>query len=305
MHRRAKILCVVGLTGIAAMAGWRLWRATAPAKIVLDDAEAVIAGEAGRWLQARMAAVAPIASAEAFEVPTALEAARPMLAEVGLSVSDGQAAVAHAAAMMHRRFVVRDFDAYTRWREEMGYRFFPAERLRQEPVMYDAITLGAGRALRDDEADTKQIWQLYWKNVIEPSAKVVRMDQTAEGSVVLAWKNAEGLALRKPGAPARRAVGAPIATSTPAAPGRGVGLWRGARAGQGWPVWFPPDDVEVRLEAPGTPFVEVAWILQLDDGKFQPFVLDLGMDRQTRRWWTMQWYIPHAERGININTGGL
>ncbi|MGD9691117.1 MAG: hypothetical protein AB7K52_11555 [Phycisphaerales bacterium] len=301
--RRGTIL--IGVVLVASLAGWRLWPFVKSAAPAADQARAALAADGARWLSARAAAATPVQSPESFELAVSIDAVAADLARAGLTRQDARSALAHAAKLMHLRFVDRDFETYTRWREEQGYRFFPPERLRQEPPMRRAIELGAGRALRDDEADSRELWSLYWRNVIEPSARVSALDQTAQGSILLVWRSPEGLALRTR-APARRPVASPIHTGDAHDNERAdLPLWRGAGVGQGWPVWFPPDEVEQRLEAPGTPFIEAAWVLRLEDGRVQPFALDMGMDPLTRRWWVMQWYVPHVERGVLINTGGL
>jgi hypothetical protein len=294
---------------VAVVAVWRLWPvATAPGAIhsgrVLESGEAEMIADAKAWLAERFKSVTPIAGPEAFESPAAIDAAGPMLAAAGLTREDAQAAMAHASALMHARFVVRDGAAYTKWRREAGYSFFSPSRMRDEPVMREQIEKGAGRSLREDERDSNELWDLYWRNSIESSPRVTAMDQTASGTVMNAWKSTESMALRVK-APARKGAHSMIVTAPVRPVGSTNGRWRGSGTGQGWPLWWPPDDVEARLERAGTCFIEIGWILQTEKGTFQPFILTLGMDPQTRRWWVMQFFVPHIDRGVELNVGGL
>lgn len=308
MPGRVKIWLVVGLTCIAgAVAGWRLWPFAVVQESAVrsgEQATAALASRASEFLRLHARAMRPADSAQAFESASALQAAAPDLSRAGLTPADAQAAMAHAAAMMYARFVEKEYDRYTAWRADAGYRFFPAERLRQDPAYRDAIESGAGRPLRDDEHDTTELWRLYWNNIIESSKPVAEIAQAADGMIMLAWRSADGLGYAK-GGPGRRAVASPIMTTEPDAPGSRVGLWRGETIALGWPVWFPPPDVEARLLKPGTSFIEIAWVLRTQDGKAQPLTMSLAMDPQTRRWWIMQWAIPHAELGVQINMGGV
>jgi hypothetical protein len=267
------------------------------------EAKESLKRRAAAFLRPRIDAVTPVTSAASFESADAVKAAGAELAQVGLSESDAQAAMSHAAAMMHHLFVEQSYDATTAWRTAQGYEFFPPARLRQEPVYRDDIERVAGRRLRDDEKDSKDLWRLYWMNGIAKGPRVVGVDQTPSGVVMFAWKST-GLATRTT-APSRRSASGPIMTTPPETPGSRVELWRGAEIGQGWPLWFPPDDVEARLEQPGVRFIEIAWVVKLEGGVFQPFVLDLGMDPMTRRWWIMQWSHPHLEPGAAFIGGGV
>ncbi|NUQ68330.1 MAG: hypothetical protein HUU18_08640 [Phycisphaerales bacterium] len=308
MSGQLKTWLIVGLVCAAgAVAGWRLWPFAVHSKTTsqgADPAYADLAFKANEFLRHHMGTLKPADSVRAFESAHAVEAAAADLSRAGLSKTDAEAAMAHAAAMMHVRFIDKNYDRYTAWRTDAGYRFFPAERLRQDPAYRDAIESGAGRALRDDEHDTTDLWRLYWNNVIEPSGRVVEVAQAADGMILLAWKSAEGLGYAK-GGPGRRAVASPIMTTEPGAPGSRVGLWRGGTITLGWPVWFPPPEVEARLLRPGTSFIEIAWVVRTHDGKVQPLTMSLAMDPQTRRWWIMQWTIPHTELGVQINMGGV
>ncbi|MBL8759201.1 MAG: hypothetical protein JNK35_12310 [Phycisphaerae bacterium] len=297
------------MVGVALLAAWRLWpAATGPGAIesgrVLEAGEAEMIADAKSWLEERFKSVTPITGRESFESAAALDAAGAMLASAGLTRADAEAALAHASALMHARFVVRDGAAYTRWRREAGYVFFPVSRMRDEPVMREQIERGAGRALRDDEQDSGAMWEAYWRNSIETSPRVTAMDPTADGTIMNAWRAAEGLAHRMK-TPARRGVYSRIVAAPGTKSGTVLGRWRGSGTGQGWPLWLPPDDVEARLERAGTCFIEIGWILQTEQGRFQPFILTLGMDPQTRRWWAMQFFIPHIDRGVELNVGGL
>lgn len=122
--------------------------------------------------------------------------------------------------------------------------------------------------------------------------------------ILLAWKTKEGLAFDK-GGPGRRAVASPIMTTEPDDPESRVGMWRGGTIALGWPVWFPPPDVEARLLQPGTSCIEIAWVLRSQGGKAQPLSVCMMMDPQTQRWWIMQWAIPHMELGVQIDLGGV
>lgn len=267
------------------------------------EAQNVLKSRAAAFLQPRIDAVTPVTSPESFESADAVRAASADLAGSGLSETDAQAAMAHASAMMHSLFVDRDYGRFTARRAEQGYEFFSPARLRREPSYRDDIEKVAGRRLRDDETDSKELWRLYWANGIAKGPRVIGVDQTPGGVVMFAWKSS-GLA-HKATAPSRRSASGPIVTTPPETPGSRVELWRGAQVGQGWPLWFPPDDVEARLEQPGVSLAEIAWVVKVEGGQCQPIVLELGMDPQTRRWWIMQFSLPHIERGVHLDTGGI
>ncbi len=304
-----RVVFAVVIVAIALIAAWRLWPvAAAPGAIhsgrVMESGEAEMIADAKAWLAERLKSVTPIDGPQAFESPAALGAAVPMLAAAGLTPEDAKMVMAHASALMHARFVLRDGAAYTKWRREAGYSFFSPSRMRDEPMMRDLIEKGAGRSLRDDERDSNELWDLFWRNSIQSSPRVTAMDQTAGGTVMNAWKSTESMALRVK-APARKGAYSMIMMAPATSVGTTNGRWRGSGTGQGWPLWWPPDDVEARLERAGTCFVEIGWILQTEKGKGQPFILTLGMDPQTRRWWAMQFFIPHIDRGVELNVGGL
>jgi hypothetical protein len=82
------------------------------------------------WLSARRRHVGPVVGPESFEVPHAVERARPQYQALGLSESDVRAAVQHAGELLYLMFVMRDCAALTRWRLEYGYRYYTIERLR-------------------------------------------------------------------------------------------------------------------------------------------------------------------------------
>lgn len=303
---RAKALLAIALAVVGMLAAWRLWpiATSTPSPTPPNGAQEDLARDAAAFLAKRAASITPIESASAFESPAALDAVAPDLAQAGLTPADARAALAHAASMMYLRYARQDFDAYTAWRRENGYAFFPAERLRKDPVYRNAIERGAGLALRDDEHDTSDLWRLYWTNAIEPGPRFTGVDQSPDGTILLAWKSTESLSLPK-AAPARRAPRSPIMSIEPNTPGSRVGLWRGATIALGWPVWFPPPDVEAHLLKPGTPFIEVGWVLRTETGGVQPFILILAMDTRTRRWWILQFAVPHAENRVRINAGGI
>lgn len=296
----------MGLLGLAALVAWRLWP-FATFKPGTDravvEARDELKRRAAAFLRPRIAAVTPATSPRSFESADAVRDASADLAGSGLSETEARTAMAHASAMMYLLFVDRNYDRFTAWRAEQGYEFFPPARLRQDPSYRDDIEKVAGRRLRDDEADSKELWRLYWTNGIAKGPRVIGVDQTPGGVVMFAWKSS-GLA-HKAKAPSRRSASGPIVTTPPETPGSRVELWRGAEIGQGWPLWFPPDDVEARLEQPGVSLVEIAWVVEIEGGQFQPFVLELGMDPMTRRWWIMQFSLPHIERGVHFDIGGI
>ncbi len=269
---------------------------------VLPAGDPVAIQASSEWLETRARGMVPVSDVEALTRAVCVDKRLNAFGSVGLSRDSAEAAVEHAAQAVWHRFMAKQFDGYTAWREAHGYRFFPADRLRRDRVMSDAIAAGAGRGLGAEEADTRELWGLYWKNVIAPTDHVVSIDGSADGVMFFAWQNRSSLS--RPGlVPARRAVSSPLQTKEggPA----DVHLWRGAGVGQGWPVWFPPDDVEARLNAPGVMIVEVAWVFGSKGGEVQPFAIDLGRDPKTGRWWIMQFYVPHVDRGVRLNTGGL
>lgn len=167
MSRKIKVWLIVGVVCIvAATAVWRLWSLAVAREPVVQDLEQSaldLAHRASEFLERHSRAMGPADSAQAFESASALQVAQPDLELAGLTRADAEAAMAHAAAMMYTRFVEKNYERYTAWRTDAGYRFFPAERLRQDPVYRAAIESGAGRALRDDEQDTTELWRLYCK----------------------------------------------------------------------------------------------------------------------------------------------
>lgn len=293
----------------AGVGAWRMWPATArygpiDSRAAYTEEEVAWAERASGWLRERAAAASPIASAAALAPTEAVEEAWAELAAVGLKRDDARAALEHGAALIHLLFVRRDFEACTRWREDHGYAFCPPARLRAEPMLKESVERVAGRALGDDEADGRDLWRLYWANGVERVPRVTTADQTGRGVIMLASRSAEGLAHRR-ASPLRRAAPSAIAGTPGGSTESRVGYWRGGQSATGWPMWFPPADVDARLQAPGVQFIEIGWVLGTEKGGHQPLVLVLGMDPATRRWWVMQWYLGHVERGVHLQAAGI
>lgn len=313
---RVRVVGVVVLVAVA-LALWRFWPALTGAgadpmatlERSFDEPYRVHADlhrSATAWLAERSRHIAPVRGPEAFQVPHAVTAAGPQIAAAGLAESDVREAVRHAAEMMFLLYVQREPEPYIRGRLSYGYRFFPIGRLRTDAIMRGMIERGAGRALAPDETDTLPIFRDYWANRIGPVPPIAGIDQGPEGGLVLAWREREPLKVREDRPPFRRGIASRIELSLhdPQAPDH-LRLWRGARSGIGWPVWFPPSDVEARFAQEGTAFVEVAWIIRFHDGLTVPVSLTLGMDRQTRRWWIMHFYEHNIERGRGAYLEGL
>jgi hypothetical protein len=299
----AGVVCILGLIG-----GWRLFTASSRDA----DTRAVMARyaekEIGRhadlhraaeaWLRGRDAFILPVTRAEQFVVPDAITRARPQFEAAGLSEREVRAAVEHAAELMHLLFVRRDLEELLRWRADRGYRVFPIDRLRADSIMRQYIERSAGRRLRDDETDALPIWREYWANRARTGriVSISGVDPTPDGAVVMAWRSTESHSMAYSAAPFRHAVWSRIANALndPGAPER-LRLWRGVIEAVGWPDWFPPGDVEPRLEAAGVQFVEAGWVLRFGDGQVLPFSLVLGRDPVTGRWWVMQYYVFHGE----------
>jgi hypothetical protein len=318
--RRPRLrLYAVGLVVAVAvvLALWRFWPALSGsgsdpgqglkrAADELYETHADLHRAATAWLAERSRHVMPVQGPEAFRVPHAVAAAVPQLAGTDLEERDLRAAVDHAAEMMYLLYVRREPEAYIRWRLSYGYRFFPIERLRVDAVYRGMLERGAGRRLGPDETDTLPLFRDYWKNKIAPVPPIEGIDQSPEGGLVQVWRGRESLRYREDQPPFRRGIPSQIRSSLhdPQAPDL-LRLWRGVRSGIGWPVWFPPPEVEARLGQEGTAFVEVAWVVRFHDGLTLPLSLSLAMDRQTRRWWIMQFYEHNIITGKGAHLEGL
>jgi hypothetical protein len=319
MSRAFRSILWVLLPLIALLGGWNLWRlAAAPGppraaastgaeseRAESERAEAERQMEEARreererrertaaWLRSRLPHVRPVTGPESFEVPEAVEAARPQFQAAGLQDRDVRAAVRHAAELLDTLLVQSDPEALTRWRLDYGYRFYPIERLRTSSFARRWIERTAGRKLAPDETDSLPIWRDLCRQMFDQIPPIRGVDAGPDGAIVVVTRSEEGLAVRVPEvAPYRKPTPNRISQSRmdPSAPDLWR-LWSGGGSGVIWPMWFPPDDVDRRLQAPGTAFVEVAYVLQLQDRSLLPLSLVMGMDPVTRRWWLMQYYV--------------
>ncbi len=248
------------------------------------------------WLQSRAPHVGPVVGPESFEVPHAVERARPQLQGYGLSDRDVRTAVRHTAELLHLLFVRRDCDALTRWRLDYGYRFYPIERLRESSIQRRSIERIAQRQLQPHETDSLGLWNDYCRHHLLEKPAIRGLDLSPDGAIVLVTRSEQGLKVPVRTPPYRLSAPSTIGQSTrdPALPEL-LRLWAGGSGAVVWPFWVPPSDVEARLERPGVVFIEIAYVLELGDRTLQPISLVLGMDPSTRGWWVMQCYIPHDE----------
>lgn len=305
---------------IALISAWRLWSAatshsSVPAPLAgLSEQQKIEAareierlqreGEQRRtttdvWLSTRRQHIGPVAGPESFEVPHAVERARPQYQALGLSESDVRAAVRHTAELLHLMFVRCDCDALTRWRLAYGYRYYPIERFRADRHMRRHVEFVAGRSLGPEETDTLALWNDYCRQHLERNSPPIRgVDLAPGGALVLVHASKRSLAVRAPEVPPFR-LNAPSqigqSVDDPHAPAL-LRTWAGSEGRNVWPTWFPPADVEPRLLREGTIFAEVAYVLQLADAELQPISIVLGLDPATRRWWVMQCYVLHNIR---------
>lgn len=328
MPRSAMMVVLSATAVVAAIGAWRLWPIAFPGTPTRSDRPESAGGTdseeaalrdfaeqeraARAWLIERGRHVTPVESVEAFRAPAGISRARRVLPSVGISEQDLRTAVDHAATIMYLRYIRLDFEAYTRWRVEQGYRFSSAERLRGDRHERQAIEYYIGRPLREDELTDDRdrlmlIWREYWAHSIAPTRPLKGVDQTPEGSVVVAWTQSRSLSRGRATPPYRNAARSQIVWGTDDPEESAVlRLWFGTQIGTVWPTWTPPREVEARLEQVGTPMVEVAWVLQLDDGTLRPLSVILAMDRTTRRWWVLQWISLHEYiRGTDLNYAGL
>lgn len=304
---RTTLIAVIALC--SAVIAWRFWAAarSVPATIKTTTNTAEDFADASKtWLVERARAAITIqgpetlSTSEAFEIPT------DRCAAAGVTTSQASAAVRHAAEALYLRFVVKDFDRYTRWRAEHGYRFRPLEELRRDPMMLSMLEGEAGRKLRDNETDPAELWRDIWLHTIDPTAPVTMADVTPNGSLATVWKLPTSLALARVN-PSRKS----FATSLSADPTRPLpprvdpALWRGTSTGQGWPIWLPPPEVEARLVRQGTPCVEVLWTLRTASGATQPLSLVVAYDNLGNRWWIVQFHLMHLQHASPLHGAGL
>lgn len=317
MSRTFRLILWTCVPLIALIGAWRLWSAATSApsgpeglaglseqqkieaareieRLQRETEERRTATES--WLNSRRPHVGPVVGPGSFEVLHAVERARPQYQALGLGESDVRAAVRHAGELLYLMYVRCDCDALTSWRLAYGYRYFPIERLKADRHMRRHIEHVAGRSLGPEETDTLALWRDYCRQRLQPGRPQIRgLDLAPDGALVLVHASRRSLAVRAPEvAPFRLNAPSQIGHSVddPQAPAL-LRTWAGVEGRIVWPTWFPPADVEPRLQREGTIFAEVAYVLLLDDGSLQPISIVLGLDPVTRRWWVMQCYILH------------